>query len=198
MNFTSNIGIRGAFAASAAIIISIFLALNADAQGWGQGQGQGQAGGGGGQQAHSTTGMLLQRLRNNIQSDQQAKAKQAADKKAAEDAYRAQLAAGLCPPPMKTTQGPEQRGKSNDWHNFTNMMHRLPNGASANMGGENNAFKNHMGAERAGTFETGGSRVTSVDDSLGHSRYSQNNGNATTTYMTGQQFANSIGGRMGN
>ena len=181
-------------ACALALVVGTLLPPMVHAQYWPGGQ-QGQAQQGQGQ---SVSGRLLQRLNNNIQADKQAKAAQDAKKKAEQDAYQAALRAGLCPPPPKTTEDPTQRGKSDSWRNLTNMMHKLPNGVSANMGGNNNAFQNHMGAERAGTFETGGSKLTSVDDSIGHSRYTQVNGNAGQTSMSGADFAKSIGGRIGN
>lgn len=122
---------------------------------------------------------------------QRAKQKAEAEKKRQEEMQK-YINQGICPPIQ--TANPAQSGKSNEWKNFTNSLGRTDS-TSGHMRGYN-GNQAYMGPGRAGTYVDGGSTTTSIADTLNQSNYHGPTGPAPQTNMSGQDFANAIGGRM--
>jgi len=122
---------------------------------------------------------------------QRAKQKAEAEKKRQEEMQK-YINQGLCPPIQ--TANPNQTGKSNDWKNFTNALGRTDSTSGHMRGYDGNQA--YMGPGRAGTYVDGGSTTTSVADTLNQSNYHGPTGPAPQTNLSGQGFADAIGGRM--
>lgn len=113
-------------------------------------------------------------------------------KKRAEQEKKRQQDMMQCPP--VTTANPDQRGQSNDWKNFTNALGRTDSTSGHMRGYDGNQA--YMGPGRAGTFETGGSHVTSTADTLNQSNYHPPTAPAEQTNLSGADYAKALGGRL--